>query len=101
MQTTSHDDIQEVYETQVVITNDQGLHARPAAILAQKAQSFASEITITGSGMTIDAKSILDILSLAATKGTTLTIRGQGPDARLAVTCLAKQIRTQFKEEAL
>ena len=99
MQDTSHE-TQETHEIQVVITNSLGLHARPAAILAQKAQNFVSELSITASGNTVNAKSILDILSLAATSGTTLTIRGQGPDARYAVTCLADQIRTRFEEES-
>ncbi len=66
-----------------------GLHARPAARLAQAAQLFASDINLESGGRSVDAKSILDLLSLAATKGTELTLRCQGPDAARAAETLA------------
>lgn len=84
---------------EVLVTNELGLHARPAALLAQTAQRFSSRLSFSASGRQADAKSILDILSLAATKGTTLLLHGQGPDAREAVEALAALVRRQFREE--
>ena len=60
-----------------------GLHARPAARLAQEAQNFSSD------NGTADAKSMLDILSLAISTGCTLTLLARGDDAREALTALA------------
>lgn len=85
-------------QTIVDVLNDQGLHARPAARLAREAQRFSSQLTLVMDDMEVDAKSILDILSLAASKGSSLTIRGQGPDASPAVTTLADLFHNRFKD---
>ena len=83
---------------EVHVTNELGLHARPAALLAQTAQRFEAELFFSASGREANAKSILDILSLAATKGTTLLLCGRGPDAAEAVEALAALVRKQFRE---
>ena len=88
-----------VYETVVTITNDLGLHARPAALVAQTAQRFAARVSLVVAERRVDAKSILDILSLAAGKGTTLAIHGQGEDAEACVTAIADLVRGRFQEE--
>lgn len=75
-------------ETTVVVRDELGLHARPAARIAQAAQEFQSQITISYDDMTVDAKSILDILSLAAARGTPLTLRCKGQDAHAAAKTL-------------
>lgn len=82
----------------VDVLNDQGLHARPAARLAREAQRFSSQLTLIMDDMTVDAKSILDILSLAASKGSSLTIIGTGADAEPAVTSLAELFHNRFKD---
>lgn len=82
----------------VDILNDQGLHARPAARLAREAQRFSAQLTLLMDDMTVDAKSILDILSLAAPKGSSITIAGTGIDATPAVTCLAELFHNRFKD---
>ena len=69
----------------VSVSQEMGLHARPAAQLAQEADSFESEIYLELDGERADAKSVLDILSLAAVRGTTLTITASGADAEEAV----------------
>lgn len=71
-------------EIVVVVRDELGLHARPAARLTEAAQRFSSRITLSLDDMTADAKSILDILSLAAGRGTSLTLRCEGPDAHEA-----------------
>lgn len=82
-------------ETTVVIRDELGLHARPAAKLAQAAQQFESDITLEYEDMTVDAKSILDILSLAAGRGASLKLRCSGTDADSA----AKTLEELFNRE--
>ena len=86
------------YQTTVVVTNDLGLHARPAALVAKTAQQFVAEIALCVDTRHVDAKSILDILSLAAGKGTALVIKGKGEDAEECIKTLASLIRVQFHE---
>ena len=76
-------------KTTVVINDALGLHARPAARIAQAAQKFESSITLHYEDMTVDAKSILDILTLAAENGSCLTLRCEGMDADRAAYELA------------
>jgi phosphocarrier protein len=90
----------EEYEVTVVISNDLGLHARPAAMVAQAAQKYASEVQFILSDQKANAKSILDILSLAAGKGTALKIRGKGTDAKNCIEEIANLVRLHFMEES-
>lgn len=90
----------EEYQTTVVVTNDLGLHARPAALVAKTAQQFTAQVTISVEDRLVDAKSILDILSLAAVKGTTLTVRGKGHDAEDCIKTIAELVRIQFQEKS-
>jgi phosphocarrier protein len=85
------------YSLRVRVLNDQGLHARPAAKLAQEAQKFACDIEMSLNGTVVDAKSILDILTLAAGQGSELELRARGPDARDALTQLSVLIRNRFR----
>ncbi len=82
----------------VDVLNDQGLHARPAARLAREAQRFSAQLTLFMDDMVVDAKSLLDILSLAAAKGSSLTITGVGVDAEPAVMTLAELFHNRFKD---
>lgn len=85
-------------EIAVSVLNEQGLHARPAARLAKEAQRFMARVTLVAEDMEVDAKSILDILSLAAAKGTLLTVRCCGADAQLAADAMADLFHNRFKE---
>ena len=82
----------------VVITNKMGLHARPSTQIATTASRFASEIQITKDGMTIDAKSVLELLMLAAECGSRLTISADGTDAKQAVAAIAELVNGRFGE---
>lgn len=75
-------------EVPVVIHDELGLHARPAARLAQAAQAFSSDVQILAEHGEADAKSILDILSLAAGYGSRLTLVCSGEDAEAAAQTL-------------
>ncbi len=99
-QATAHEDLtphKDGFSLTVRVLNDQGLHARPAARLAQEAQKFACDITLVHNGEAVDAKSILDILTLAAGQGSELELRAEGPEAEEALTHLATLIRRRFR----
>ena len=81
----------------VCVLNEQGLHARPAAKLAQMAQKFEAAITIVSGSQEVDAKSILDILTLAAGHGANLELRAKGEDARSALDALADLFKNRFQ----
>ena len=86
---------------EATVDNPLGLHARPAMLLAQKAAEFSSEITIGRQDRedAVDAKSIMHLLMLAATQGTTLEITAEGPDEAEAAHALAELVRTRFEED--
>lgn len=71
-------------EMKVVVKNDTGLHARPAAMLVQVCNKFKSEIEIKFGDKTANAKSIINLMSLGLTKGAEISIHGQGEDAKEA-----------------
>jgi phosphocarrier protein len=84
---------------QVLVSNQLGLHARPASQIAREAQAFASSISIVGQGQSVDAKSILDVLTLAAGQGSTLEIRASGEDAAKAVERISELFAARFGEK--
>ena len=86
-------------EKQVTIQNKSGLHARPAAEFVKTASRFAAEISLVKDEKVVNAKSVIGVMSLAAGKGTTLTIRAEGPDAAEALDTLVKLIESRFGEE--
>ena len=97
---SAQDDVAESgdgYALRVRVPNEQGLHARPAARLAQEAQKFACDISLALGEERVDAKSILDILTLAAGHGSELELRAAGPGARDALTHLGSLIRNRFR----
>jgi phosphocarrier protein HPr len=83
----------------VIITNKAGIHVRPAAKIADLANKFNSKIVFTKDGVDVNAKSIMDLLTLAATEGTSITIRAEGDDELTAVTEIEKLIQSKFSEE--
>ena len=86
-------------EIEVKIQNRLGLHARPAALIAQCASRFASDISLTPAGGTAaDAKSILSLLMLGAPCGTTLTLAVKGEDEEAATAALSSLFASKFDE---
>jgi phosphocarrier protein HPr len=83
---------------QVIITNKLGLHARAAAKLVHAASEFEAEIYIGTDHEEVNAKSILGILTLAATKGTPLNVRAEGVDEEEAVRAIAALFADKFGE---
>ncbi len=83
----------------VSILNALGLHARAAARFVQTANRFQSAIRVTRGDRTVDGKSIMGILLLAAARGTILTIAAEGPDAAAAVNELCALVAAGFGED--
>lgn len=86
-------------EKQVTILNKTGLHARPAAEFVKLAAGYKSEITILLGTKVANAKSILNVLSLAATMGSVLTLKAVGPDEEEAIDSLSALVKRKFGEE--
>ena len=78
----------------IVIGNKTGLHARPAALFVQIANKYESDITITKDEQTVNGKSIMGILMLAAEKGSKITIVTEGDDAKEAMKELTSLLLT-------
>ena len=83
----------------VTIVNKYGLHARPAMQLVDMANRFESSITVSHNEAEMDAKSIMSVMQLAATRGTILSLKACGGDARDALTALERLIASGFGEE--
>jgi phosphocarrier protein HPr len=82
----------------VVVTNPQGLHARPADLFVKTATRFTSKIELVKGRERVDGKSILNLLTLAAVAGTQLSIEADGPDAEQALEALVKLVEADFAE---
>jgi phosphocarrier protein len=81
-----------------VILNELGIHARPASKFASTANRFKSDITVEKDGETVNGKSILGLMMLAAGKGTAIKITAKGADAEAAVQALEELIKHKFNE---
>ena len=88
-----------VVETSVIITNQVGLHARPARLLVQTAAQFRSQIQLRHGEKTANAKSILGVLTLGAVLGDTITLHATGEDAEEALKVLTDLVKQKFYEE--
>jgi len=88
-----------VIEREVEIVNRLGLHARAAAKLVQTAGGYDSQVSLMKDGEVVDAKSILGILLLAASQGTSVTVRCDGTDEEAAMQAVTGLIADRFHEE--
>ncbi len=84
---------------ELIIGNVFGLHGRTSALLVETAKQFAAEIRLIHNGAEGDCKSIIDVLALACTKNTTVTLLARGEDAEAAVAALSLLIADKFGEE--
>jgi phosphocarrier protein HPr len=81
------------------IINKQGLHARPAALLAKLAGQFRADIYVRKGSDEVNAKSIMGIITLAASQDALLRFIASGPDAEEALAAIAELINGKFDEE--
>jgi len=90
---------QETISREVVVGIEQGLHARPADLVAREARKWQSRIELVADRQRADGKSILDLLTLAAEAGTRLVVEATGPDARQAVDAIGRLFDRNFTEQ--
>jgi phosphocarrier protein len=83
---------------QLTIENQVGLHARPATLFVQTAQKHKAEITVSYDGKTVNAKSLLSLLSLGVTKDAVITVAANGSDEEVALNALTTLIENKFGE---
>lgn len=82
----------------VTIINKLGLHARAAAKLVATASDYESRVLISRAGREVDAKSIMPVMMLAASKGTEIELVADGPDEAQAIKALCELINDYFGE---
>lgn len=87
-----------MFSKEVVVQNQVGLHARPATFFIQKANEHKSSIWVQKEERKVNAKSLLGVLSLGITKGTSIMIIADGADEQEAVTTLVNLIASNFTE---
>jgi phosphocarrier protein len=84
---------------QLTVINKLGIHARPAALFVKVAGKFESHINVEKDGETINGKSIMGLMMLAAAQGSKLTISAEGRDAEAALKALEELFQQKFNEE--
>jgi phosphotransferase system HPr (HPr) family protein len=89
----------ELASASVTIVNRLGLHARPATEFVDLASSFKADVWVHKGDERVGGKSIMEMMMLAATKGTNLEIKADGPDAQACVEALAKLVANGFGED--
>ncbi len=86
-------------EKLLTVKNRAGIHARPAALIAQTANKFACEINIEKDDTTVNAKSIMGVITMAAAYNMTLTLKCEGSDEKEAAEAIANLFESKFEEE--
>jgi phosphocarrier protein HPr len=85
-------------EREARIVNPLGLHARPAAEFVKTASRFKSAIHVSKDGLSVNGKSIMGVMMLAAERGSSMNIRAEGDDAEVAMEALLALVAAGFNE---
>ena len=80
------------------VQNKMGLHARPAALLVQTANRFPCDVTLVKDGQTVNGKSIMGVLMLAAAKGSTILVKTDGEKAQDCLQAISDLFDKGFNE---
>ena len=83
----------------VEIVNERGLHARASAKFVKLASTFDAEVSVSREGSTVDARSIMGLMMLAAGIGSTIEISAEGAEAAEALAALCELVENRFDEE--
>ena len=86
-------------EKLLTLKNRAGIHARPAAIIAQTANKFECEVMLARDDTTVNAKSIMGVITMAAGYNTVLTLRTEGTDEKEAADAIEALFNSKFEEE--
>ena len=89
----------DLVEKDCVVRNKLGLHARPAAKLVQAANRFQCDVTLTKDGQDVNGKSIMGVLMLAASQGTSVHVKAEGDGAADAVAAIGALFEKGFDEQ--
>ncbi|MBQ1270351.1 MAG: HPr family phosphocarrier protein [Clostridia bacterium] len=87
-----------MFSKEVTVNNQVGLYARPATFFIQKANEYKSTIMVEKEERKVNAKSLLGVLSLGITRGTTIVVSAEGADEEEAVNGLCDLIESNFGE---
>ncbi|HOP26697.1 MAG TPA: HPr family phosphocarrier protein [Candidatus Sabulitectum sp.] len=88
-------------EITVTVPNKLGIHARPAALIVRAAVEYEADIWISNGEERVNAKSIMGVMTLAASGGTQVVVTAEGDDHAEAAEAVAEVIRSGFGEEML
>ncbi|MBI5570133.1 MAG: HPr family phosphocarrier protein [Desulfomonile tiedjei] len=80
------------FQKTLTVGNQLGIHARVATTVVQTMRNFASKVTVSKDGVEVDARSVLGLLLLAATPGSEIVVRAEGPDCRQAIEEIGRLI---------
>jgi phosphocarrier protein len=81
------------------IVNERGLHARASAKFVKCAEAFDADIAVSRDGQTVPGTSIMGLMMLTASQGTSITVTATGPQAEAALAALAALVASKFDEE--
>lgn len=84
---------------EINITNQRGLHARASAKFVKCAEGFNAEVTVSKDGQSVPGTSIMGLMMLAASIGTSIIVEASGPDAEAAMTALEDLVTRKFDED--
>jgi len=87
------------YKKKVQIVNNAGFHLRAVAVFVKESEKYKADIKVKNGDIEADGKSIMGLTTLGAGKGTEIDIRANGPDAKEAISKLAKLITDRFGEK--
>ena len=96
VQLTMSEQSQEKVKASFVVINEKGLHTRPSTELVKCASSFKAQVNLIYQNVTVNAKSILGILMLAAARGSKIKIEAEGEDAKEAVRSILELAKNKF-----
>jgi phosphocarrier protein len=84
---------------ELVVANKLGIHARPASMFVRVANRFASDVFVEKDGETVNGKSIMNLMMLAAGPGSRIRVHAEGADAAQAVTEIENLVKSKFNED--
>ena len=87
-----------MFMKETTVSNQVGLHARPATFFIQKANEYKSSIWVEKDERRVNAKSLLGVLPLGIVKGTVINLIADGPDEEAAINALVELINSDFSE---
>ncbi len=84
-------------EIKLKLLNEEGMHARPAGILVKRVSQYQAKIQLNFNGKSVNAKSLLSIMSLGLTANSEFTASAEGVDAELALNSISEIVQNKFK----